>query len=102
VGPLLITETQMTDPLSFQFEEKKLANKILNSARSICKKNGVHITKVIQFGAVGPVIIRFVKNNKIDLVVMGSRGNSLAKEIFLGSVSNFVLHKSSVPVMIVK
>jgi len=35
-------------------------------------------------------------------VVMGSRGLSGLKEIFLGSVSHHVVQKSSCPVMIVK
>jgi nucleotide-binding universal stress UspA family protein len=42
------------------------------------------------------------KRNKIDLIIIGSRGISFAREIFLGSTSNFVLHKSKVPVTIVK
>ncbi|HUU48347.1 MAG TPA: universal stress protein, partial [Nitrosopumilaceae archaeon] len=33
---------------------------------------------------------------------IGSRGMGSAKEIFLGSTSNYVLHKSKRPVMIVK
>jgi len=37
-----------------------------------------------------------------DLIVIGSRGMGSAKEIFLGSVSNYVLHKSKKPVLIVK
>ena len=42
------------------------------------------------------------KKNKIDLVVIGARGRGLAKELFLGSVSNYVLRKSKLPVLIVK
>jgi nucleotide-binding universal stress UspA family protein len=34
--------------------------------------------------------------------VIGSRGMGAVKEIFLGSVSNYVLHKSKKPVLIVK
>jgi nucleotide-binding universal stress UspA family protein len=33
---------------------------------------------------------------------MGARGLGAIKEAFLGSVSNYVLHKSKVPVLIVK
>lgn len=42
------------------------------------------------------------KRNKIDLIMIGARGISFAREIFLGSTSHFVLHKSKVPVTIVK
>jgi nucleotide-binding universal stress UspA family protein len=36
------------------------------------------------------------------MIVIGARGRSRAKEIFLGSVSNYVVHKSKLPVLIVK
>jgi nucleotide-binding universal stress UspA family protein len=36
------------------------------------------------------------------MIVMGSRGRSSAKEMFFGSVSNYVVHASKIPVLIVK
>ncbi|MGI0060358.1 MAG: universal stress protein [Nitrosotalea sp.] len=45
---------------------------------------------------------KFASDNKFDLIVMGSRGMSPIKELFLGSVSNAVIHKSKVPVLVVK
>jgi nucleotide-binding universal stress UspA family protein len=104
VDILPVTEAQIIDPVSIQFEEKKYANRILKKAKSLCKQGGVDFSQVIEFGTPGYVIVKFIKNkdNKIDFVVMGSRGRGAVKEIFLGSVSNFVLHKSHVPVLIVK
>lgn len=42
------------------------------------------------------------KKNKIDLIVIGARGISYAREIFFGSVSNYVIHTSKKPVLLVK
>jgi nucleotide-binding universal stress UspA family protein len=53
-------------------------------------------------GNPGYMIVEFVKENDADLVVMGSRGLSGLKELFLGSVSHFVVQKSPCPVLIVK
>ena len=39
---------------------------------------------------------------KVDLVVIGSRGRSSAREIFFGSTSQFVLHKVKSPVLVIK
>ena len=40
--------------------------------------------------------------NKIDQIVIGSRGRGSIKEMFLGSVSNYVIHSSKIPVLVVK
>lgn len=97
-------EVQIVDPIKCQIEERKYAEKILANAEAICKENGVSSTTIIDYGTPGYILVRFIKakSNKIDLVVIGSRGRSAVKEVFLGSVSNYVLHKSPVPVMVVK
>jgi nucleotide-binding universal stress UspA family protein len=53
-------------------------------------------------GHPGSTIVDFVKESNADLVVMGSRGLSGLKEVFLGSVSHHVVQKSNCPVYIVK
>ena len=52
----------------------------------------------------GEIITKFVNksSNKIDLIVTGSRGSSLTHTIFFGSTSNHVLHKSKIPVLLIK
>jgi nucleotide-binding universal stress UspA family protein len=40
--------------------------------------------------------------SKFDMIVIGSRGRSSTKEMFFGSVSNYVIHTSKIPVVIVK
>jgi len=42
------------------------------------------------------------KKNEIDLIIMGRRGRSLPKEIFFGSTTNFIIHKSKVPVLVTR
>ncbi|MGH1568810.1 MAG: universal stress protein [Nitrosopumilus sp.] len=37
-----------------------------------------------------------------DMLVMGSRGRSWAKAIFFGCVSNYAIHTSKIPVVIVR
>lgn len=95
-------EVQTIDPIRCQIEEQKFAKSVLKKAESQCKKHGIMSSSVISNGVPGYMIVRYIKNNKIDLVVIGSRGRSPVKEIFLGSVSNYVLHKSPAPVLIVK
>ena len=56
----------------------------------------------VVYGDEGPEIVNFAKNNDFDVIVIGARGRSVLKEIFLGSTSNYVMHKSLIPVIIVK
>ncbi|TBR22077.1 MAG: universal stress protein [Candidatus Nitrosotenuis sp.] len=99
-----ITEAQMVAPVQFQIEEEKYARKVLEKAKNLAKQSDIEFSQVINFGNAGYNIVRYVKNktNKIDLIVIGSRGRGAIKEIFLGSTSNYVLHKSHIPVTVVK
>ncbi len=92
-------------PLGFlDFSSMTEVKKFLDSAKVRAAKKGIQLTGKALTGDPGYDIARFANNkkNRIDLVVIGARGRGSAKEIFLGSVSNYVLHKSKKPVLIVK
>jgi nucleotide-binding universal stress UspA family protein len=80
------------------------AKKFVESAKTRAAKKGILLRCIIIGGEPGFDIVRYAHNkkNNIDLVVIGARGRGLAKELFLGSVSNYVLRKSKLPVLIVK
>ena len=92
-------------PLGFlDFSSMTEVKKFLNEAKVRATKKGIQLTTKALAGDPGYDIARYANNKKngIDLVVVGARGRSSAKEIFLGSVSNYVLHKSKKPVLVVK
>jgi len=92
-------------PLGFlDFNSMTEVKKLLEDAKIRAAQRGIQLTGKAISGEPGYDIARFANNskNKIDLVVIGARGLGSAKEIFLGSVSNYVLHKSKKPVLIVK
>jgi len=92
-------------PLGFiGFNSSTEVKKRLNDAKVRAAKKGIKLTTKALAGDPGYDIVKFAnsKKNGIDMVVIGARGRSSAKEIFLGSVSNYVLHKSKKPVLIVK
>lgn len=54
-------------------------------------------------GYVADEIVRFTKENKIDLVIMGSHGlGALRNRLMTGSVTTRVLHHIDVPVLVIK
>jgi nucleotide-binding universal stress UspA family protein len=87
---------------SFRTKMTKDANKFMNKAKTISAQNGVVFNKKIINGIPTEDIVNFANKNKFDLVVIGHRGHSIAREIFLGSVANSTVHKSKVPVLVIK
>ena len=80
-------------PLGFlDFNSMTEVKKILNEAKVRAAKKGIQLTAKALTGDPGYDIVRFANNKKngIDLIVVGARGRGSVKEIFLGSVSNYV------------
>ena len=82
----------------------KDAKRYLNTAKKRCTDNNVTFTSKVLAGTPSHGIVKFGQEvrNGINMIVMGTRGLSSAKESFLGSVSNHVVHKSKIPVLLVK
>ena len=95
-------------PKEFQnlkYPEKPLlieAEKIMDYAKKRCAQNGILFEQKISFGDIGPKIIKFSTSLNYDVIIIGARGMGSIKELFLGSVSNHVVHKSKIPVLLVK
>ena len=88
--------------------EEKWANdvrRLMSVVQKKVEKNKIKFEGVVIGGhSSGIDLTTFANNpaNKIDQIVMGSRGMGFPKELFFGSTSNFVLHKAKAPVTIVK
>ena len=84
---------------------KKEIKKIMDVAMKKVEKNGVKYQGIVIGGHISGIdLTTFANNpgNKIDQIVVGSRGMGFPKEIFFGSTSNFILHKAKSPVTVVK
>jgi len=78
------------------------AQKIMKKAKLKAAQKGILFFDRVSYEDVGKRIVYVAEKKKFNLIVIGSRGRGAAKEIFLGSTSNYVLHKSRKPVLIVK
>ena len=77
--------------------------KILSEAAKSAEKNGVKFKERTMRGDVGYNIIKLAHGkDNYDMIVIGSRGRSTTKSLFFGSVSNYVIHSSKIPVVIVR
>ncbi len=71
-------------------------------AKAMCTRKGIEFLDVIEYGEEGSTIVSFANKNNFDLIVIGSRGMGKLGELFLGSTSNYVVHSSKIPVLIIK
>ena len=78
------------------------AQKIMKKAKLKAAKKGILFVDRVSYGDDGKRIVSIAERDNFDMIVIGSRGMGAAKEIFLGSTSNYVLHKSKKPVLVVK
>ena len=87
---------QSPESLSLSREQK--IQPVLKLAKSV----GVEIEITMLKGNPSQEIIKYVKEHKIDQLVIGSRGLNTFQEMVLGSVSHKVMKHATCPVTIVK
>ena len=81
----------------------KEVKKFLEEAKTLSAQNGIVFKEKIMKGDTGYNIIKLAHGKEnFDMIVIGSRGRSSTKEMFFGSTSNYVIHTSKIPVVIVK
>lgn len=78
--------------------------KFMEEAKVLAAQNGIVFRQKIMRGDTGYNIVKLAHNKKdnYSLIVIGSRGRGSVKEMFFGSVSNYVIHAARIPVLVVK
>ena len=89
------SETTLRD-----LEEKLLAQLEVFIRRKVC--NAKHLVRVIRRGEPSGEIVKFSKDESIDLVVMATHGRTGVGHVLMGSVAEKVVRHSPVPVLTVK
>jgi nucleotide-binding universal stress UspA family protein len=74
----------------------------LAKQESILKAMGFSVSVETPVGVPGPTITRLANDRKCKLIVVGSHGHSLAREVALGGVATDVVHRSDLPVLVVR
>ncbi len=92
---------------SKELEDKRQEAKMwLNRVDQLSKENSVPQFKseIIEdvVSRIGGAIVKYAENEKVDLIVVGTRGRSSLKRMLIGSVASDILHYAHCPVMIVK
>ncbi len=85
--------------------EKKLllaGQGILDRAKTACTQAGVTCEVRLESGLPRDAICTVASEEVPDLLVLGSRGLGSLERLMLGSVSDYVVHHASCPVMVVR
>ncbi len=67
-----------------------------------CDNAGITYTLKVAIGDPVEEILTLVRNEQVDIVVIGSRGLGTLKGVLMGSVSQRITHLAPCPVLIVK
>ena len=78
------------------------AEKSLKGARTALTRAGIAFEDTWKVGNAGDEISDYASKGKFDLVIMGSHGHGLFKNLVLGSVATRVLAGCKVPVLLVR
>jgi len=102
VNVMVVAPTLVSTVTNYRDYLAKKAQEMLGSAKESCEKQGIQFEFKILDGSPASKIAKFAEEEKVDLVIVGSRGLGGISEAILGSVANSIVHKSKVSVLVVK
>jgi len=86
----------------FVKEMESEGKKIIAKSEEVVKAAGVTYESKLVQGVPADEIVRIAQAEKVDLIVIGSRGLTEVRAFLLGSVSDKVTHHAKCPILIVK
>ena len=66
------------------------------------RRAGVNVSFLVWEGEPGPAIVEAAAAERVDLVVVGTRGRNRVERAVLGSVSDHVIRHAHCPVLVVR
>ena len=77
---------------------------VMNSIDPLTDKEGLIIKKEVieRSHSISKSIITYARQNKFDVIVIGTKGMTAVEEFFLGSVANNVIHHAHCPVFAIR
>ena len=81
---------------------REACERVLASATKLLDEAKVPYSAHLREGEIAPTIARFAEAEKVDEVILGTRGMGAVGELLLGSVAHRVVHLVRVPVTLVR
>ena len=87
---------------ALQAKEERAGQELLDTTVNSLQSLGLAASSVLKRGDAATEIIDYVKEQKIDLIVIGSRGLSHIRSWLMGSVTRKLVHYSECSVLVVR
>jgi len=82
-------------------EQVAKSNKLIAHYEICCEEKKIKKKTILETGKPGEAICAAAQKESANMIVMGSRGQNALRRTFVGSVSDYVLHHSHIPVTVV-
>ncbi len=101
ISPLGIVHSEMQWELVTE-ESRKAAENNIKNVKEIAEKEDVKIEELILEGRPYEAIINAAKENRVDLIVVGSHGRTGLDRLLMGSVTERIIGHAECAVLVVK
>jgi nucleotide-binding universal stress UspA family protein len=82
--------------------EEKEADTYLKRKMKPLQAKGLDVDYVVQSGMAGETIINYAQENDCTLIAIATHGHGGFRRFTLGSTADYVVHRSSIPVLTVR
>jgi nucleotide-binding universal stress UspA family protein len=98
------SSSKKLEEIAKKIDEGEIDDKaMLKKFESQAREHGVrNVSTIKRRGDIAEEILKIADNEKVDMIVLGSRGLSTAKVFLLGSVSHKVVQHANCPVTVIR
>jgi len=83
-------------------KQGKIAEENKKMFRKICAEKKVRCVNLVEVGNPREVIVQMADNVGADVLVLGSRGQSKLRKVFIGSTTDFCLRNAKCSILVAK
>lgn len=83
-------------------KEYDMAEAYLQRVAQPISEQGIQVEREIIIGSPGSAIVGYADDTDIDLIAIASHGHSGLRNVLLGSVAEYIVRESGLPILIIK
>ena len=83
-------------------KEYGIAETYLKQVAQPVRDQGIKVKCETLLGLPGPAIIGYANENNVDQIAISSHGHSGLRNVLLGSVAEYILRESALPILMIK